>query len=353
MLKIGIIGLANVGKSSLFKALTNKAVACANFPFCTIEPNEGIVPVPDHRLNKLAQLTNSAKIIPTTIKFVDIAGLVRNAHKGEGLGNKFLGYIREVDLILHLVRGFNKSDISHVEKRIDPADDIEIVQTELILADLEAVSRQIEKVNKEAKSGDKNKISQSLILNKIKNNLLSGKLARETKLTDEEALNHLNNLQLLTTKPMLIVVNCDENIAGLKDKVKANLYLPVLTELNIQTAKEDEKQNYRQLLTDSGLNTIDDLITACYRKLNLVTFLTTGQDETRAWTIEVGSKAPKAGAAIHTDFEKKFIRAEVINWQKLIEVSSFALARTKGLLRLEGKDYMVQDGDVIEFKIQR
>jgi hypothetical protein len=346
-LKVGIVGLPNVGKSTLFKALTKNPVDIANYPFCTIEPNVGIVKVPDERLEKLAQMSKSVKTVPTIIEFVDIAGLVAGAAQGEGLGNKFLAHIREVDAIAQVVRVFENSDITHVHNKIDPQNDIEVINTELILADLENVQKRIAKLEKEARGQNKVAIRTLEIIKNIKNILDEGKLARELAISDED-FELVRDLQLLTWKPMLFVLNTDEketdDFASLLEK-----YPTVAIDIKIE---EELSQMSADEAADLGMKSnLDQLILKSYEILNLITFLTTGEDETRAWTIKKSSTAPIAGRAIHSDFEEKFIRADVINWEKLLEAGSWSKARELGTLRTEGKDYIVKDGDVIEFKI--
>jgi GTP-binding protein YchF len=352
---VGIVGLPNVGKSTLFKTLTKKEIDISNYPFCTIDPNVGIVKVPDDRLEKLTTFSESAKTIPTAIEFVDIAGLVKNAHKGEGLGNKFLANIREVDMILHIVRGFENGKITHVNNKIDPADDVETINTELILTDLEAIEKRIAKVEKEARSGNKEALYLKIILDKYKTALENEKMANAVEL-DEQEKEAVKDLQLLTNKPVLCVVNVSENqkidlekiLPGIENKI----FLPIQFELELSELSPEEAKDFRSSTeVDPLASSLENLITKCYELLGLITFLTTGKDETRAWTIKKGSTAPQAGRAIHSDFEEKFIRASIINWQKLIEAGSLSNAVEKGLLRTEGKNYIVQDGDVIEFKI--
>jgi GTP-binding protein YchF len=346
-LQIGIVGLPNVGKSTLFKALTKKQVDASNYPFCTIDPNVGVVAVPDERLEKLAVMSKSKKIIPTTIEFVDIAGLVKGAHKGEGLGNKFLANIREVDAIIQVVREFKDPNVTHVHNRIDPQDDIAIINLELIMADLETLNRHMIKVDKDVRGQNKDAIKEKAVLTKILQALNNGKMASTVELDEEEwpLIKHLN---LLTLKPVLHVYNIDE--VDINVKTHRNAYLQISAKIESELAElsdEDAKIMMKELgMQDTGLN---KLIAASYKLLNLISFLTTGEDETRAWTIKQGAKAPQAAGVIHTDFEKGFIRAEVINWQKLLDAGSWSAARDKGWLRMEGKDYVFQDGDVTEF----
>lgn len=356
---IGIVGLPNVGKSTLFKALTKKQVNIANYPFCTIDPNVGVVKVPDERLKKLAKMSESAKIMPTAIEFVDIAGLVRGANKGEGLGNQFLANIREVDAIAQVVRVFEDKEIIHVDKELDTKRDIETINFELIIKDLETATKRMEKISGEAKAGKKDKVKELENLNSIKAILDKGQLIYGKDLSDN-AKKIVNEMQLLTAKPMLFVFNkkieaaADEkNLKKLLSdlSIKATLIaIDIKMESDLSELTDEEKTSCKKDLkiNEDG---IDKLIKSSYELLGLITYLTTGKDETRAWTVTKGSKAPQAAAAIHTDFEKKFIRAEVINWEKLLAAGSWSKAAEMGMLRTEGKEYIVQDGDVIEFKI--
>ena len=352
---VGIVGLPNVGKSTLFKALTKKEIDISNYPFCTIDPNVGIVKVPDERLQKLADFSKSRKIIPTAIEFVDIAGLVKDAHKGEGLGNKFLANIREVDIIVHIVRGFEDENITHINNKIDPQNDSEIINMELILADIETTDKRLAKVEKEARSGDKEAILFKSVLEKYKLALENEKMANAVELDENEKIAS-KGFQLLTNKLVLYVINVNENQIIEKDKIlpeiKNKTFIPIKFEMDLSELSPEESQEFKKETNlDKNISSLDDLITRCYDLLGLITFLTTGEDETRAWTVKKDSTAPQAGNAIHGDFEEKFIKASVINWEKLLESGSLQNATEKGLLRTEGKEYIVQDGDVIEFKI--
>lgn len=352
-LSIGIVGLPNVGKSSLFNILTKKGVDASNYPFCTIDPNVGVVKVPDFRLDKLAIVSKPAKVIPTTIEFVDIAGLVAGAHKGEGLGNQFLAHIRECNAICEVIREFKDPNVIHVAGKVDPNSDKETINLELIFADLAAVEKRLDKARREAKSGDKEIINNNRILEKIYTQLAAGQAARDLSF-DEEDLPFAQTLNLLTMKPIIYLLNSDDSknndfLPETKDLV---IKINVKLEEEIANLPENEQIEYiKELgLEQSGL---DKLIQCAYQILGLETFFTTGADETRAWTIKKGTKAPQAAGEIHTDFIKGFVRAEVINWQKFVECGSEAKAKELGLVRTEGKDYIFQDGDVANFLINK
>jgi len=366
-MKIGIVGLPNVGKSTLFKALTKSPVDINNYPFCTIEPNVGIVKVPDERLEKLAVMSKSAKIIPTVIEFVDIAGLVKGASTGEGLGNKFLANIREVDAIAHVVRVFRNDNIIHVHNKVEPEHDMEIINTELILADLETVKKVKVRIEKDLRGNKKGADIQLEAINKIQKILEEGKLANEIKLDlSEEYTNQIvRELSLLTMKPFLYVYNVSDINEKLPDNLENKNHVhpvkyaegvaakPLFNRVKLDIKIEEELiEMTPEEAAELGIKSnLDQLILKAYEILGLITFLTTGPDETRAWTIRKGWTAPLAGTAIHNDFKDKFIRADVIQWDKLLEAGSWSKARELGTLRTEGKDYIVQDGDVIEFKI--
>lgn len=346
--KIGIVGLPNVGKSTLFNAITKSKVEAANYPFATIDPNVGVVAVPDERLEKLAVLENSEKIVPTVIEFVDIAGLVSGAHKGEGLGNKFLANIREVDAILEVVRFFEDKNIIHVSGEVDPKRDVDVISIELALADLETVGKRLEAASKEAKQGNNREaLVKKAALEKYQRVLAEGTRASEAVLTEEET-KAVKELQLLTTKPFLYVANVAETEVA---KFKDSSFIPISAKIESELAElpDAERDEYLKELgmTESGL---DKIIRAAYKTLGLITFITAGPKESKAWTCPLGTKAPQGAGIIHTDFEKGFIRAEVISWDKLLEAGGYGVARDKGWLRLEGKEYILQDGDVVHFR---
>ncbi|MBO8172155.1 MAG: redox-regulated ATPase YchF [Bacillaceae bacterium] len=358
----GIVGLPNVGKSTLFNAITRAGAESANYPFCTIDPNVGVVEVPDPRLDRLTELVKPQNTVPTTFEFVDIAGLVKGASKGEGLGNQFLSHIREVDAIAHVVRCFEDGNITHVSGKVDPVEDIETINLELILADLETVSKRLERTQKRLKSGDKEIKAEVEVLEKLRDAFEQEQPARSLDWSTEEH-KILRELNLLTIKPVLYVANVGEDEVG---KADANPHVQTVKELAskegaevvIISAKveseiaelegEDRELFLEELgLTESGL---DRLIKAAYRLLGLITYFTAGEKEVRAWTIREGTRAPQAAGVIHSDFERGFIRAEVVAYQDLIEAGTMGQARENGKLRLEGKDYVVQDGDIIHFR---
>lgn len=361
-LKAGIVGLPNVGKSTLFNAITQAGAESANYPFCTIDPNVGVVEVPDERLVRLTEIVTPKKIVPTAFEFVDIAGLVKGASKGEGLGNKFLSHIREVDAIVHVVRCFDDENITHVSGKIDPISDIETINLELILADVESVERKIERSRKNMKGGDKKVAAEVALLEKVLAVLYEDKPVRSMDLSDDEKL-LIRDLHLLTIKPILYAANVSEDEAANAEdnpnvqKVKEYAAVENAEVIAISAKVESEiaeleGEDKDMFLEELGLQQsgLDRLITAAYHLLGLNTYFTAGVQEVRAWTIRQGTKAPQAAGVIHTDFERGFIRAEVVSFKDLDETGSMAAAREKGLLRLEGKDYVVQDGDVIHFR---
>lgn len=379
-LSIGIVGLPNVGKSTLFNALTKKSVPADNYPFCTIDPSVGVVPVPDHRLAELSKISGSKKLIPAIVEFVDIAGLVKGASEGLGLGNQFLTHIRETDAIAEVVRIYENSDLIHVEGTIDPLRDIEIINMELILADMQTVEKRSQTIGRDVKRGDKEAIKLAGLLETLKTTLEAEKLANSLQF-DEDETKLVRDLHLITMKPFLYVLNKqsggknldemnDDRFKNLLAYFNENKFHYVVVDAKIEDELKDfegpEKEDMRSMLLSNGSSAgpigstggvgqegdgINNLIKAGYDLLGLETYLTTGEMETRAWTIKKGSTAPRAASAIHTDFETKFIRAEVVAYDDLIAAGSMAEARNRGTLRTEGKEYIVKDGDVMEFKI--
>ena len=361
-MKAGIVGLPNVGKSTLFNCLSNAKAQSANFPFCTIEPNIGIVNVPDERLQKLEGLVNPEKVLPATVEIVDIAGLVKGASKGEGLGNQFLGNIRETDAILHVLRCFDNDNIVHVDGSVDPIRDKETIDMELQLKDLETVEKKLDKVKRAAKTGNKEAQKEEAVLLAIKTGLEAGKSVRAVDLSSEDRIEYVNPLQFITDKPALYVCNVDEDAAAsgnaYVDKIKAAvahenaevIVLAVGTEADITELETYEER--QMFLEDLGLKEPGSakLIRGAYKLLNLETYFTAGEKEVRAWTIPVGATAPQAAGVIHTDFEKGFIRAEVIAYDDYISFGSEAKVKEAGKMRVEGKDYIVKDGDVMHFR---
>ena len=361
-MKLGIVGLPNVGKSTLFNALTNAGAASENYPFCTIEPNIGVVSVPDARLDRLAEMYHPEKYTPAIIEFVDIAGLVKGASKGEGLGNKFLGHIRAVDAIVHVVRCFENENIIHVDGSVDPVRDAETINLELIFADLESIERRLDKTRK-AMKGDKTLAAEAALLEKVQAALMDGKSARTVVPATPEEASFLASLELLTGKPVLYVANINEEmVASPEDnehyrRLKAFAesehagLMPVCAQIEAEVA-ELEPGEKKEFLADLGIaeSGLDKLIRESYRLLGLISYLTAGPKEVRAWTITKGTKAPQAAGKIHSDFERGFIRAEVVSYDDLIACGSMNAAKEKGLIRSEGKDYVIADGDVVLFR---
>lgn len=362
-MKLGIVGLPNVGKSTLFNSLTKAGAESANYPFCTIDPNVGVVAVPDERLKLLGDLYHSKKVTPAVIEFVDIAGLVKGASKGEGLGNQFLSNIREVDAIVHVVRCFEDSNVVHVDGNVNPLRDIETINLELIFSDLEILERRIAKVAKGARM-DKEQAKELVMLERVKERLEDGKLAIGFETEDEDEEEYFKNLNLLTAKPVIYAANVGEEdlandgadnagVQAVREYAKetGSEVFAICAQIEEEISELDDEER-QMFLDDLGLKEsgLEKLIRASYHLLGLMSFLTSGEDETRAWTIKQGTKAPQAAGKIHTDFERGFIKAEVVNYKDLLENGSLAAAREKGLVRMEGKEYVVQDGDVILFR---
>lgn len=360
-MKLGVVGLPNVGKSTLFNAITNAGAMSANYPFCTIEPNVGVVAVPDERLAKLAALYDSKKITPTTLEFVDIAGLVKGASRGEGLGNKFLSHIREVDAIVHVVRCFDDENITHVDGSVDPVRDIETINLELIFSDMEALERRIAKAKNMAKGGDKKLLEEAEFMEKLYAHLESGKPVRTFSMTLEQKT-EVDGYFLLTAKKVIYAANIGEDDVGAEDnayvkavkefaKEEGSEVIVVCAKLEEELASLDPAEK-AAFLSDLGVEEsgLDKLVAASYELLGLISYLTAGEKETRAWTIERGTKAPQAAGKIHSDFEKGFIRAEIVDYKTLLEYGSFNAAKAAGKVRSEGKDYVMQDDDVVLFR---
>ena len=362
-MKLGIVGLPNVGKSTLFNSLTKAGAEAANYPFCTIDPNVGVVAVPDERIDRLGELYHSKKVTPATIEFVDIAGLVKGASKGEGLGNQFLANIREVDAIVHVVRCFEDTNVVHVDGSVNPVRDVETINLELIFADIEVLERRISKVAKTARM-DKTAAKELALLTRVKERLEAGQWSAGMDFADEEEEKLFHTLNLLTAKPVIFAANVEDT--DLADEGGSNVHVKALREkaaaqqaevfvvsaqVEQELAELDEEEQ-KEFLQELGLSKsgLDKLIEASYKTLGLMSFLTSGEDETRAWTIKQGTKAPQAAGKIHTDFERGFIKAEVVSYEDLMREGSVAAAKEKGLVRMEGKEYVVRDGDVIVFR---
>ena len=366
-ISIGIVGLPNVGKSTLFNAITKKSVPAENYPFCTIDPSVGVVAVPDERLYKLAKFSKTKKTVPAIVEFVDIAGLVKGASEGEGLGNQFLQHIREVNAIAHVVRVYEDNNLIHVHGKVDPVDDIAIINFELIIADKQVVEKRLSSLDRDIKRNDKDALILKEILDKVLENLKKDIFASKTDLTEDQKTLLNKNVQLITTKPVMFVLNKKSGSKNIIDDTTDSRYIALMEyfknehaiytvvdariENDLKDFEGEEKEMFRQELGGSHDDGINDLIKAGYKLLNVMSYFTTGVEETRAWTIEKGWTAPLAGTAIHTDFKDKFIRAEVVFWSDLIDSGSYGVAREKGLVKTEGKEYVVKDGDVIEFKV--
>ncbi len=366
-LSVGIVGLPNVGKSTLFNAITKKSVPAENYPFCTIDPSVGIVAVPDERLYKLAEFSKTKRTIPAIVEFVDIAGLVKGASEGEGLGNQFLQHIREVNAIAHVVRVYEDVNLTHVHGKVDPVDDIAIINFELIVADKQVVEKRLVSLDRDVKRNDKEALLLKSILDKVLENLNKDIFASKTDLTDDELIVLNKNLQLITMKPMMFVLNKKSGSKNIIDDESDSRYISLMEyfkkenavytvvdariENDLKDFEGEEREMFRQELGAGHDDGINDLIKSGYKLLDVISYFTTGVEETRAWTIKRGWTAPLAGTAIHTDFKDKFIRAEVVFWSDLLDSGSYGAAREKGLVRTEGKEYVLKDGDVMEFKI--